>query len=468
MHCIRPENICYKEALPPKRTPVGAGPDLPDTVYAERMERLYERMDSEKLEAVVVYADREHYSNFRFLAAFEPRFEEGLLVVHRNGTNFVLLGNECFGLFRECKIPVKPVLCQILSLPNQPMDRFTSMEEMFETAGIKAGMTVGVVGWKLFTGNVEARYTFDVPVYIVKALTEIAGEMNVINATGIFINPRDGVRTVNDVHTIAQMEYGATQAAGRIAELLEELEPGKTETELGAYLNPRGRVMSCHPYLAAGKNRFRGLISATDYVVKRGDAICMSMGLEGGLTCRAGYVAEDETDLADGQRDYMEQLAKPYFAAAATWYEMIGIGVSGGELFDIIQSILPKERYGWVLNPGHLIGTEEWLSSPVYQGSDITFKSGMLVQMDIIPDMDGYSGPNCEDGICIADEELQRELGVKYPDVWRRMQERKAYMKEVLGIELKPEVFPMSGLAGWFNPFLLNRRKAFAVMDDKA
>ena len=87
----------------------------------------------------------------------------------------------------------------------------------------------------------------------------------------------------------------------------------------------------------------------------------------------------------------------------------------------------------------------------------------MLVQMDIIPGMDGYSGPNCEDGICIADEELQRGLESEYPDVWRRMQERKAYMKEVLGINLKPEVFPMSDLAGWFNPFLLNRKNAFVV-----
>ena len=174
-------------------------------------------------------------------------------------------------------------------------------------------------------------------------------------------------------------------------------------------------------------------------------------------------MAEDEKDLDDGQQDYMEKLAKPYFAAAATWYEMIGLGVRGYEIFDAIQHIIPKETYGWVLNPGPLIGTEEWLSSPVYPESDVEFKSGMLVQMDIIPGMDGYSGPNCEDGICIADEELQRGLESEYPDVWRRMQERKAYMKEVLGINLKPEVFPMSDLAGWFNPFLLNRKNAFVV-----
>ncbi|EEQ60900.1 hypothetical protein CBFG_04612 [Clostridiales bacterium 1_7_47FAA] len=463
MHYILPENVQYKEVEAPRRSPLGKCPELPDSVYAGRMKKLYSRMDKENLDAVVVYADREHYSNFRYLAAFEPRFEEGLFVIHRNGANFVLLGNECYGLFHECKVPVSPLLCQILSLPNQPMDRFTSMKEMFEKAGLENGMRIGVVGWKLFTGNMDTEHMFDVPAYIIKALTEITGEIDVVNATGIFINPRDGIRTINEVHAIAQLEYGAAQASGRIADMLEGLEPGKTEIELGAYLNPMGKVMSCHPYLSAGQNRFRGLISVTDYQVRKGDAICASMGLEGGLTCRAGYVAEDEKDLDDGLQDYMEKLAKPYFAAAATWYEMIGPGVRGDEIFDAIQHIIPKETYGWVLNPGHLIGTEEWLSSPVYPESDVEFKSGMLVQMDIIPGMDGYSGPNCEDGICIADEELQRGLESEYPDVWRRMQERKAYMKEVLGINLKPEVFPMSDLAGWFNPFLLNRKNAFVV-----
>ena len=137
MHYILPENVQYKEVEAPKRFPLGKYPELPESVYAGRMKKLYSRMDKENLDAVVIYADREHYSNFRYMAAFEPRFEEGILVIHRNGNNFVLLGNECYGLYHECKVPVSPLLCQILSLPNQPMDRFTSMKEMFEKAGLE-------------------------------------------------------------------------------------------------------------------------------------------------------------------------------------------------------------------------------------------------------------------------------------------------------------------------------------------
>ncbi|MEE0691493.1 MAG: M24 family metallopeptidase [Lachnospiraceae bacterium] len=459
--------IQYKEVSAPKWEKLGACPELPEIVYTERLERLYSKMNEENLDVVVLYADREHYSNFRYLAAFEPRFEEGILVIHRNGKNYVLLGNECFCLYQECKFTVTPILCQILSLPNQTMEQFSSMENMFEKAEIKKGMKVGIVGWKLFTGNTEAKRIFDVPSYIVESLKNVVGKENMENATDLFISPAEGIRIINDVHTIAQMEHGAAQASRRVAEMLEALEPGKTEEQLGAYLNPRGKVMSCHPYLVAGENRFRGLISVTDYAVRKGDALCTSMGLEGGLTNRAGYIAEDISDLKEAEQDYLEKLAKPYFAAVATWYEMIGIGVTGGAMYEAVQSIIPKEIYGWVLNPGHLIATEEWLSSPIYPGSDIEFKSGMLVQMDIGPGMEGYGGPNCEDGICIADEELQKELEKKYPDVWRRMNERKAYMKDVIGIHLKPEVFPMSDLAGWYNPLFLNRQKAFVVENIK-
>lgn len=188
------------------------------------------------------------------------------------------------------------------------------------------------------------------------------------------------------------------------------------------------------------------------------------MGLEGGLSCRAGYVAEGTGDLEEGAKDYLEKLAKPYFAAVATWYEKIGIGVTGGEIYHAVQSIIPKEKYGWVLNPGHLIGSEEWMSSPFYPDSTVELKSGMLIQMDIIPGMEGYGGPNCEDGICIADEGLQKELEENYPEVWERMKARKQYMQEEIGILLKPEVFPMSDIAGWFNPFALEREKAFVIV----
>lgn len=151
MKYILPENVEYRKVKKPVWKGLGDCPQVPGQVYEKRYEKLYEKMDEAGLDAVVIYGDREHYSNFRYLAAFDPRFEEGVLVAHRNGKNYVLLGNECLNLYRECKVAAEPILCQILSLPNQPMDAFQSMEESFCRAGIRDGMRIGAVGWKLFT-----------------------------------------------------------------------------------------------------------------------------------------------------------------------------------------------------------------------------------------------------------------------------------------------------------------------------
>lgn len=80
----------------------------------------------------------------------------------------------------------------------------------------------------------------------------------------------------------------------------------------------------------------------------------------------------------------------------------------------------------------------------------------MILQMDIIPQVGRYNGPNTEDGICIADALLRRELEEKYPDVYARMQARRDYMINVIGVQLPEEVLPMSNLAGAFRPYMMN------------
>ncbi|MBQ6856689.1 MAG: Xaa-Pro aminopeptidase, partial [Lachnospiraceae bacterium] len=97
-----------------------------------------------------------------------------------------------------------------------------------------------------------------------------------------------------------------------------------------------------------------------------------------------------------------------------------------------------------------------WTASPVYPGSKVTLQSGMMFQMDIIPSVPGYGGASAEDGIAIADEALREELKNKYPDTWNRIVERRRFMKEELGINLKAEILPMSDICGYMRPYVLN------------
>ena len=71
------------------------------------------------------------------------------------------------------------------------------------------------------------------------------------------------------------------------------------------------------------------------------------------------------------------------------------------------------------LNPGHFIHLDEWPSSPVYPGSAVTLRSGMTLQLDIIPATgSAYHTTNIEDGVALADDAARAELAARYPEAW--------------------------------------------------
>ena len=154
----------------------------------------------------------------------------------------------------------------------------------------------------------------------------------------------------------------------------------------------------------------------------------------------------------------------PYFRAIVDWYEAVGIGVTGGELHAIIQAHLGDPFFGIGLNPGHMIHLDEWLHSPIYAGSEIPLLSGMAIQVDVIPATHSpYHTTNIEDGIALADEDLRKAFWQKYPASWDRVQKRRNFMRNTLGIKLKPEVLPFSNIPAWLPPFWLSPQRAMRV-----
>ena len=101
-----------------KRIPVA----LTDATMDERLNRVIGKMDQENLDVLVIYGDLEHGSNFEYLTGFLPRFEEGILVLHRDRTAFLMLGNENTKMVRYSRIPAGLIHVPFLSLPNQPME----------------------------------------------------------------------------------------------------------------------------------------------------------------------------------------------------------------------------------------------------------------------------------------------------------------------------------------------------------
>jgi hypothetical protein len=88
----------------------------------------------------------------------------------------------------------------------------------------------------------------------------------------------------------------------------------------------------------------------------------------------------------------------------------------------------------------------------------------MTLQVDIIPATGtDYFTTNIEDGIALADESLRRAFAAGYPATWRRIEMRRRFMADALGIELHPEVLPFSNIPAWLPPFLLQPSSALTL-----
>ncbi len=428
-------------------------PLIPAATYAARLEALRDRAEARGYDRVVVYADREHSANLSFLTGFDPRFEEAMLIVGPVGVPAILVGNECWGMAGAAPLPMERHRFQDFSLPSQPRDRSRPLGEILAGEGVGSGSRVGVIGWKTYA----RRETLEVPAFIVDELRTLVGPGGMVeNAGDLLIGAADGLRIVNDADQIAAFEHAACQTSAGVRGVLTGVRPGMRESEAVRLLRWDGSPLSCHLMLTAGPRASLGLLSPGDRRIERGDRFTVAFGIWGALNCRAGFVVEDASELPAGIADYVERLVGPYFAAVAEWYAALHIGQTGGTLQAIIDRHLGDPFFGIFLNPGHQLHLDEWVNSPVGPGSTVELRSGMVMQVDIIPatGTDHFT-TNIEDGLALADASLRATIAARYPETWTRIQARRAFMAGSLGIELHPDVLPFSNIPAYLSPFIL-------------
>ncbi len=430
-----------------------AMPEVPAAVYRDRLERLRERAASHGWDRLVVYADREHSANLAYLTGFDPRFEEALLVLAPGGDPAVLVGNECYALAGAAPVPMRRHLFPDFSLPGQPRHGSLALAEILAGEGIGDGSRVGVVGWKQYA----APSALDVPAYLVDALRALAGPAGAVeDATGLLIAAADGLRVINEVDQLGAFEYAACHTSQGVRHLLFGLRPGMREDEAVRLLEWNGLPLSCHLMLSSGERARLGLLSPSRRVIQRGDPFTVAFGVWGALNCRAGFVVAGAAELPGEIADYVERLVGPYFTAVAEWYRELRIGQAGGVFQEIVDRHLGDPFFGIGLNPGHQIHLDEWVNSPMAPGSKVELRSGMALQVDIIPaTATAYFTTNIEDGVALADPALRRAFEARHPQAWGRIQARRRFMDEALGIPLHPDVLPFSNIPAYLPPFLL-------------
>ncbi len=425
-------------------------PLIPKAEYERRLRTLYE---SAACDWVVVYGDREHFANLAFLVNYDPRFEEGLLLLGPGEKRGLVVGNEGLGYTPVVPVEVEVRLCQTFSLPGQQRDTAPRLLDVLREAGLEPGERIGVVGWKYLESD-EADDPVApafVPAFIVEVLRRLVGEAGeVLDVTATMLHPEMGVRVLNTVDQIAAFEWAARSCSAAVFNVLRYARPGMSEGEAINRINFAGAPFTMHPIMASGKGEVVGLRSPGARRLEYGDAVSTAVGYWGSLCCRAGMLLGEVDDI------FFRQIVVPYYRAIATWYRNVAIGAKGGEIFKAVTEAFKGSDLRSFLNPGHLTSLDEWLHSPIRPGSSEQIVSGMVFQVDIIPTPlpAGYL-LNCEDTVAIGDAVLRAEIQAKFPEMWQRIGVRRRLMSDILGLQLAEEILPLSDGAAYLPPFWL-------------
>ncbi|KFC68197.1 Xaa-Pro aminopeptidase [Devosia sp. LC5] len=417
-------------------------PEIPAETLVDRCDRLYEKAG---LTWVFVYADREHNANILFLTGFDPRFEEAVLLLGPQGRRIVITGNESESFTAISPLPgLEVMLSQSMSLMAQDRSKKPNLEAVLRDAGIKAGDTLGIVGWKYLEAAEwdEVAPGYLVPHYMVVVLARIlGGAEGLSDETALLMHPAHGLRSVVDADQIAAFEWASTRASASVWSVLSKARPGQREIEAAANFLYAGEPLSAHSMFASGDatHAIHGLNSAGARVLAKGDGVTTAVGYWGGLSSRAG--------LLDDADDVFVGITASYFDSLVTWYETAKIGTTGGELHEAVVEKLAASGLKSALNPGHLVSYDEWSHSPVRPGSIETLVSGMVFQVDVIPTpMAAGKALNCEDAVAIADVALRAELAVRHPQTWSRIEARRAFLRDTIGVALGDHLLPLSNI----------------------
>jgi Xaa-Pro aminopeptidase len=437
-------------------------------VYRGHLDALRSAVAGRGLTHVVVYADREHVGNLLWATGFDVRFEEALLVVGPDGPPLVLAGNECLPYVAVSPLhaggELRTELYQPFSLPSQPRTSSRRLVDILRDEGIGPAARVGMIGWKYLTASEhdDPLHAVDVPSHLTDTVRSLAGWDAVVNATDVLIHPGYGLRAIAGPDEIAQWEYANAEASRATWAVIDSLGRATSEgwTDLDVVREARlaGLPLGCHPTFATAGARNLGLSGPTGQPILVGQPLGFNISHWGSNICRAGWIAAGPDDLPGEASDYVDTFVGPYVEAMSAWLSRMVPGTRGGDVFDLVHRLLPDDLYGVTLNPGHLIAYEEWMSSPIGEGSNEELKSGMVLQIDIIPSHPDYFSTRMEEGIVIADEALRSELAATHPGLLRRCEARRAFMRDALGLDVPDTVLPLADTAGMVTPFFLDPR----------
>lgn len=451
---VEPELWTNPLPVNPEEIPVFGRED-----YERRIGRLWEMPQANGYDTILIYGDREHFSNVEYFTSYDARWEETLLILPRHRKPCILVGNEGIGYVKKVPIELDVEFYQTFSLMGQPNDKSRCLKEILEKRIRYDGGKVGVIGFKAYDSSMHTckGLVTDVPHYIIETLCQVVPMDALENATLLMADCQYGLKHNLSAKEIVVFEAAGTRISRGVLNCLRNLRPGMTELQASGFCQFDGSPANMHPNINFGeKNVSLGLNSPTEWErLDYGKPIGVGYGLRGSLVHKCGMYIRNRQDLPAEQAGYVDEFLVPYFDSVVSWYEMMKLGTLCGDIYDMVDKELGFEAFGCTLNPGHLTHTDEWTNSPFVRGGSVKIASGMAFQCDYtVTRAKPFMSAHVEDGLVAADEALRHEVALLSPGCWKRIQMRREFIIYDLGIMLPQEILPLSDLSCVCFPYM--------------
>ena len=275
---------------------VGQRPAPPDAgELQERLDKVRQRMDMVGLTHLVVYGDREHFGNLRYLTNFDPRYEEALLIINQDSVPLLIVGNECLGYLDVSPLHkaggLRHELYQPFSLLSQSRGNSRHLRDILAGEGISVSSKIGCAGWKYFgeTEQPRSETALEIPSFIVDELRALSAFDAVVNATSIFMHPATGLRARASATDIAYFEFTNALSSEAMRRMLFGLEEGMSDYDVIALAGYNGEPFNCHMTFATGANASLGLGGPSGQIIQLGNPLSTNFAYWGSNICRAGW-----------------------------------------------------------------------------------------------------------------------------------------------------------------------------------
>lgn len=343
--------------------------------FETRIQKLKEKMEEQKIDALFVYGDEYRKENLRYVSNYWPIFERGGLLVGKNTDPIVLCAPEGEEVAKEMSVwkdirLLPDFLC--VTVPDEieyPLAHYSSFRKLAQELRERGELrTLGIVG----------RDAMSVDLF--RSIEE-AFQSEIVDCNDFLFELRrekseDEVACLREAARMADIGFKAMMQADLI---------GMTELEAAGIAEAAARKAGAEhiifQILGSGERTHRIVGRPTDKVIEDGDMIMCALAVQ-----YEGYVATCEMPFAVGNYSQeTKRVIDVLVKALKAGVPYLKAGVPMKEFVKAVKKVYEEEglsKYD-VYPPLHGIGCAEAESPYPDERTEAVFREGMTVNTDI-------------------------------------------------------------------------------------